>query len=133
MRILGISPHHDGSVCVVDDGKIIYFSKQERLTRIKRDELKREHLKVLDYVLKHYQDKQIENIIICSPTPGSTFVEWLQMYLWPKLKNRAGCRIHKFCQNHHLAHASLAFYNSGFKKALSVVIDRNGALIEKRM
>ena len=133
MRILGISPQHDASVCVVDDGKIIYFSKQERLTRIKRDELKQENLKVLDYVLEHYQDKEIENIIICSPTPGSSFVEWLQMYLWPKLKNVAGCRIHKFCLNHHLAHASLAFYNSGFKKALSVVIDRNGALIEKRM
>ena len=133
MRILGISPQHDASVCVVDDGKIIYFSKQERQTRIKRDELKKQNIKVLNYVLENYQDKEIENIIICSSTPGSVFVEWLQMYLWPKLKNISGCRIHKFCSNHHLTHASLAFYNSGFKKALSIVIDRNGSLIEKRM
>ena len=69
MRILGISPQHDASVCMVDDGKIIYFSKQERQTRIKRDELKRQYTKVLDYVLENYQDKEIKNIVICSSTP----------------------------------------------------------------
>ena len=51
MRILGISPYHDASVCVIKDGKIEYFSKQERLTKIKRDDLKEDNLTVLDYVL----------------------------------------------------------------------------------
>ena len=133
MRILGISPYHDASVCIVDDGKIIYFSKQERLTRIKRDRLERDSLKVLEYALDNYQDKEINKIVICSPEPGSVFVEWLQMYLWPKLKNVRGCEIHKYCKDHHLAHASLAFYNSGFKKAMTVVIDRNGAQVEDKI
>ena len=64
MRILGISPYHDASVCIVDDGKIIYFSKQERLTRIKRDRLERDSLKVLEYALDNYQDKEIYKIVI---------------------------------------------------------------------
>ena len=46
MRILGISPYHDASVCILDDGEITYFSKQERLTRKKRDELGENQLTV---------------------------------------------------------------------------------------
>ena len=131
MRILGISPYHDASVCVIKDGKIEYFSKQERLTKIKRDDLKEDNLTVLDYVLDNLQNEPIDKIVICSPTPNSVFVEWLQVNLWPKLKH--SCEIIKYCINHHLAHAALSFYNSGFKKALCLVIDRNGALIEDKM
>ena len=37
MKILGICTHHDSSVCVLVDGLIDYYCKEERLTRIKRD------------------------------------------------------------------------------------------------
>ena len=38
MRVLGISAlHHDASVCLVDDNKLIYASQSERFTRIKND------------------------------------------------------------------------------------------------
>lgn len=131
MKILGISPYHDASVCIVENGKIKYFSKQERLTKIKKDSLNKDSLDVLDYVLNNYQNKPIDKIVICSPTPNSEFVEWLQIYLLKKIKN--DCQIIIFCENHHLAHASLSFYNSGFKKSLCLVIDRNGALIENKM
>jgi carbamoyltransferase len=131
MRILGISPYHDASVCVVEDGKVKYFSKQERLTKIKRDSLKENNLTVLNYVLDNFKDKPIDKVVICSPTPNSFFVEWLQTYLLKKIKNN--CEIIKYCTHHHLAHASLSFYNSGFKKALCLVIDRNGALIEDKI
>jgi len=131
MRILGISPYHDASVCIVENGKIKYFSKQERLTKIKKDSLSEISLDVLDYVLNNYQNKPINKVVICSPTPNSEFVEWLQIYLIKKIKN--DCQIINFCENHHLAHASLSFYNSGFKKSLCLVIDRNGALIENKM
>lgn len=131
MRILGISPFHDSSVCVVENKKIKYFSKQERLTKIKRDSLNKNSLNVLNYVLNDYKNKFFDKIIICSPTPNSEFVEWLKIYLIEKLKNN--CQIINFCENHHLAHAALSFYNSGFKKSLCLVIDRNGALIENKM
>ncbi len=133
MRILGISPYHDASVCILDDGEITYFSKQERLTRKKRDELGENQLTVLNYVLDNYQDTPIDKIVICSPTPNSQGVDWLQMYMWTKIKNAKGCQIIKYCQDHHLAHATLAFNNSGFKEALTFVIDRNGAMMEDRI
>ena len=37
MRVLGISPMHDSSVAIIHNGQIEYFSKEERLTRKKRD------------------------------------------------------------------------------------------------
>ena len=37
MRILGISGAHDASVCVLTDGVIERFYKEERLTKKKRD------------------------------------------------------------------------------------------------
>ena len=131
MRILGISPYHDASVCIIENGKIEYFSKQERLNKIKRSSLNKDSLDVLNYVLNNYQHKPIDKVVICSPSPNSIFVEWLQVYLFEKIKS--DCEIIKFCKNHHLAHAALSFYNSGFKKALCLVIDRNGALIENKM
>ena len=37
MRIVGISPSHDSSVCVYNDGEIEYFFKEERLCGIKKE------------------------------------------------------------------------------------------------
>ena len=133
MRIVGIAPYHDASICVLDDGEITYFSKQERLSRRKRDELGKKQLEALDYVLKNFQDPPIDKVVICSPTPGSVGVDWIQMYMWDKIVNRQGCQIIKYCEDHHLCHATLAFNNSGFEEALAFVIDRNGAMMEDRM
>ena len=35
MKILSISPFHDSSVCVLNNGDIEFFSKEERLTEKK--------------------------------------------------------------------------------------------------
>ena len=37
MRVLGFTLAHDSSVCVICDGKVEYFAKEERYTRKKRD------------------------------------------------------------------------------------------------
>lgn len=130
MRILGISPFHDGSVCVINDGKIEYFCKQERLTRIKRDSFGIEYTKTLDFVFSLYK-QNIDVAIICSPSPGHVFIDALLM--WIANNYDGNMKIIKYCDKHHLAHASLAFYNSGFDKSLCLVIDRNGARVDDRM
>jgi len=120
MKILSISPFHDSSIVVLNNGNIEYFSKEERITRVKRDN---HPFKSLDYVVKNIKD--IDLILICSPTPDDSFHIYLENYL----KKYFTCDILRFCEHHHLAHASLAFYNSGFEKSLTFVIDRNGAKI----
>jgi carbamoyltransferase len=43
------------------------------------------------------------------------------------------CPITEYHTHHHLSHASLAFYNSGFEQALVFVIDRDGTVIDDAM
>ena len=130
MRIMGISPFHDGSVCVINNGKIEYFSKQERLTRIKRDGFGIKYYKTIDFVMSLFTHS-LDAIVVCSPNPEHILVDDIIIHI---ANNYDGnIRILKYCDKHHLSHASLAFYNSGFDKALGIVIDRNGTKVDNRM
>ena len=120
MKVLGISPCHDSSVCIIDNGKIDFFCKEERLTGNKREDFP---LKSLLEALKHSKNK-IDFVVMCSPYPDNLTNLLLEPILNKLLPNT---NYIKFCKFHHLAHASLAFYNSGFKKSLVFVIDRNGS------
>jgi predicted NodU family carbamoyl transferase len=125
MRILGISTAHDSSVAIINDGVVEYFSKEERLTRIKRD---KQPFKSLHSAIQNSKGK-IDFVVICSPTPKDSFNDLLENYI----KKILTVKVIRFCNHHHLAHASLSFYNSGFDKALCFVIDRNGAELEEKM
>lgn len=123
MRILGISPTHDSSVAIVNDGYIEYFCKEERLSRSKRDA--RPFLSI-DNAIKYAKGK-IDYVVISSPTKNDTFNNHLEHYIRKKLK--LSC--FRMCDHHHLTHASLAHHNSGFDETLVVVIDRNGSHHER--
>lgn len=120
MRILGISPLHDSSVAVINDGEIELFLKEERLTGIKRDG---PPLAALKKVYDLYEGK-IERVAIASPTYNDPSVPFIVAEINKILK----CPISNYNHLHHLSHASLAFYNSGFDEALVFVIDRNGSI-----
>lgn len=119
MRILSVSPFHDSSVVIINDGKIEYFCKEERLTRSKRDWLP---IKSLMEAFNRAEG-QIDLVVICSPTGDDEHNKYLEHVI----KKYTTAKVIRFCEHHHLAHASLAFYDSGFDKALVVVIDRAGA------
>ena len=129
MRILGVNASHDASVCVINDGVIEFFAKEERFNRIKRSGgvtncLKRAH-----------------------EVYGSTGIDYA-VYAWEPMTGGFGyCESEKqirrlfgltykeprpFCNStafqHHDNHASIAFYNSGFEEALVYVCDRNGSI-----
>ena len=122
MRILGISPAHDSSVAVINDGKIEFFVKEERLSRIKRD--KQPYL-ALYQALQNCKGK-VDAVVLSSPSEEE--YTFLQLDLAKKLFNVDV--VHQMSHLHHLSHASLAFYNSGFEKSLVVVVDRNGSPIQ---
>ena len=119
MRILSIAPFHDSSVVIVNDGKIEYFCKEERLTRNKRDWLPIKSLMEAFKIAKG----QIDLVVICSPTGDDEHNKYLEHVI----KKYTNAKVIRFCEHHHLAHASLAFYDSGFDKSLVVVVDRAGA------
>jgi len=122
MRVLGISPFHDSSVALYKDGEIELFIKEERLTRIKRDMYPYKSIKqALEYC-----NYKVDEVVVAPPSVDS-YNDFLLFYLDKTLDKR----IKIMEDSHHLQHAALAFYNSGFDKSLIIVVDRNGSLTEE--
>lgn len=121
MKILGISPYHDSSVCLIENGEILSFYKEERLSKIKRDMYP---FLSIDRVLAEAGPADIA--IVCSPSNGDYTLEPIKQYLSKKHSINV---IEDISHEHHLQHASLAFYNSEFEKSLVFVIDRNGSFL----
>jgi len=118
MRILGISPGHDSSVCVINNGEIEFFAKEERFSRIKRDQYP---YGAIDLAVKHF--KPIDHVTYSWHPNDCRIFESMNAYIHKKLKLPITV-IH----THHLAHAAGVFYASGFERALAVVIDRDGSI-----
>lgn len=122
MRILGISTMHDSSVCVLSNGSVESFYKEERFSGVKRDMHPWNTLSIVED--KYNND--IDHIVIASPFYG-VFDDFLTNYLFKKYKKD----VINMSNMHHQQHASLAFYNSGYEKSLVIVVDRNGSYVEK--
>lgn len=132
MRILAISAAHDAAVCALNDGKLEFFSKEERLSRIKRDNQPilslNKYLSLnmgeIDHfvwsVPSNYSDQKDEIAL-----KNGFADQWYSLYLRKILKKNF-----QFTTiGHHLSHATLAFVNSGFDQAIVVVIDRDGSIV----
>ena len=123
MRIVSVSPSHDSSVCVLNDGKIEYFFKEERLCGIKKESAP--YLSIIE-AQKNIKGP-VDLCVIASPDPPELFS--INLLLERLFK----CEVIDLCQSHHLQHAALAFENSNFDEALVFVIDRNGSIINECM
>jgi carbamoyltransferase len=115
---LGVSGAHDSSVCFYKEGKIEYFSKEERITRSKRDKLPIRSL---------YEYDSEDEMVYCysMPSKDETFYKLSKTLAAKKYKIS---RSYDLSNDHHACHASLAFYDSGFQEALVVVVDRDGSM-----
>ena len=122
MKVLGISGYHDSSSTLIEDGKILLYLKEERLSGNKRDMFP---LFSLNHILQNYE---VDHIVTTSDFPDPNVFKNIILKKFSKNFNIAD-----YSLNHHLCHASLAFYNSGFDKALVFVIDRNGSIINNCM
>ena len=122
MRIVGVSPAHDSSVATYCDGKVELFFKEERLSRVKRD---KQPFHSLRETSKHLQGV-VDGVVVTSPTPGENSNTVLEAT--SKILKSPQC--FDMSHLHHLSHASLAFYNSGFNEAAVIVVDRNGGVLK---
>jgi len=122
MRILAISIAHDSSICSLNDGIIEFYCKEERLSRIKRDKAPFASLDLY----KSLNFGKIDHILYITPTNGDE----ASAYLYGEYtKKTFGVEMENYSiLQHHILHANLAFYNSGFTESLVFVIDRNGSM-----
>jgi len=119
MRIVSVSPSHDASVCVLNNGKIEFFFKEERLCGIKKESA--------PYLALYEAYKNIKGPVDLCVVASPDFKELFSMdHILERLFK---CKVIDLCSRHHMQHAALAFENSNFSESLIFVIDRNGSLI----
>jgi len=131
MYILGINLSHHSSTCLLNDGKIVYYIEEERLSRKKehqigKDSKIRESIKGVECI-KNYTDT-IDYVIISSFRTIDFIEEEIIQSLGDWFNNN-GINVGEFIyylEQHHLFHASNAFYASGFEESACLVIDGSG-------
>jgi carbamoyltransferase len=126
MRILSVNPGHDAAAVILNDGEIEYYYKEERLSKRKRDKMP--FLSIIECI-NHCKGK-IDYVV--SNTQGSVRpYEYELYYLFlHKVSKVPYENILDISLHHHLSHAGIAFYNSGFDKCLVVVVDGEGSKFE---
>jgi len=132
MKVVATSLAHDSSACFLEDGRIRYWCKQERLSRIKRQpipflpllEIERHFdLRDVDFYVstapfQEIQDGQISEAAYFNYySVGNPFYNYFRS-VHPQ------CKIGSLV-SHHLGHAACAFYGSGFDSAYVSVVARS--------
>jgi len=129
-NILAISPGHNGSICLLVDGKIEVYIEEERLTRLKYDA---NPLRSIFYVLDNYH---VDTLILCG-TGESMYpkLTWSGEELFTSTVRRYNPNVKTFgfWEYHHLGHATGAFYNSGFDTAAAIVVDGAGSIVDLKL
>jgi len=136
--IAGVTRGHNGSVCLLKDGEIVFAVEEERLSRKKYDggpyaSMVRilEYTKKLDFlVIAHTQPLQ--------ETAGK--VDFTGDDVYTGLARKLGLidqkvdmpqhpQVIDLSYVHHKLHAACAFYRSGFKEAVALVVDGAGTFV----
>lgn len=123
-NILGINPGHNGSAALLIDGELVYYIEEERLSRSKYDG--NPFRAINDIVSKWH----IDDVVIVGTDSNLPKLPWTGEDPYSALvrKYNPNIKVINVAEHHHLCHAACAFYNSGFDKALAIVIDGAGAL-----
>jgi carbamoyltransferase len=122
-NILGVNPGHNGSVALVSDGEVVYYLEEERLSRQKYDG--NPFRGILDILSKWHVDL----IVIGGTTKNLPTLPWTGEDPYTALVRKFNPKVEtvNLGDEHHLGHAADAFFNSGFDKAIAVIVDGAGS------
>ena len=128
--IAGVARGHNGGVCLLKDGEIVFSIEEERLSRQKYDGGPYASLvKILEYTDK------IDYLVVSHTQPDESRVEFsgdnVIVGLARKLRliNDTNKQVIMMDKWHHKMHASCAFYRSGFESAVALIVDGAGTFI----
>lgn len=127
---MGVNLNLNGSVCVLDDGEIVYYREEERISHIKF--MGKCYETMLEASKKYNPD-----FIVYTQSNNFLFdaKKYTQAFLLLTHSDRSyGEGKDVIIENsinlksHHLSHASCALYNSGFDKCGILVMDGAGSI-----
>jgi len=140
--IAGITRGHNGAVCLLKDGKIVFAIEEERLSGFKYDG---SPLLGMSLIQK-YTDK-LDYLVITGTysLAGDVYnrLEWTEENIYAGYARKLGLidrditkskntehpdsQVIDVGTQHHKMHASCAFYRSGFDQAVAVILDGGGS------
>jgi len=122
-NILAINPGHNGSAALVSDGEIKYYVEEERLSRMKYDG--NPFRGMLDIIKKWH----IDELVIAGTGQEDHRLPWTGEDSYTALVRKfyPNVKVSRIGNEHHVGHASCAFYNSGFEEAIAFVVDGSGS------
>jgi carbamoyltransferase len=121
--ILAVNPGHNGSAALVIDGELVYYTEEERLSRLKYDG--NPFRAMIDVLVNH----RIDELVIGGTSTSTHQLPWTGEDSYAALvrKFNPNVKITNLGHLHHLGHAAGAFYNSGFETAVAVIVDGAGS------
>jgi len=144
--IVGLALGHNAGVCLLKDGEIIFSIEEERLSRSKHDGGPiLSMMKILDYTdkidylvvagLNGWQGEPLTSIIDYTREPLYQGIARRLGLIeppeddpaWSNTLQKQSSQVINMFDNHHKLHSAIAFYNSGFETATSVIVDSCGS------
>lgn len=123
--VLAMNPGHNGSAALVVNGEVVYYAEEERLSKHKYDG--NPFRAMMDAM--NYFPIPIDEFIIGGAITDLPKLPWTgeDPYSAIVRKYNRDVKIVDMSNEHHLGHASSAFYGSGFETAVAVVVDGSGS------
>jgi len=119
--VLGTGLSHDGSSCLLKDGKICAAIEKERITRIKHDY--GSDTEAIKYCLEKENITLDDIDLIVQNSPAGIFS-------YPRIFEN-NCRAPIVTISHHLAHAYSAYGTSNFDECAVLVLDGTGSALDQ--
>lgn len=128
-NILGVNPGHNGSVALLVDGELVYYVEEERLSRSKYDG--NPFRGILDILSKWHVDE----IVVGGTSPELPKLPWTGEDPYSALvrKFNPNVKVINYGSEHHAGHVATAFYNSGFEKAIAIIVDGAGSFKQEKL
>ena len=137
--IAGITTGHNGALCLLKDGELVFAIEEERLTRVKWDSAPLLAMSLI----QHYTNK-LDYLAITGSWSAESGrgLEWTGENVYAGYARKLGLierdtdkskpshpesRVIDLGHRHHKMHASCAFYRSGFDQAVAVILDGSGS------
>lgn len=128
MKILGINQGHNGAAAYVVDGELKFYIEEERLSRLKYDG---NPFRGMLEAIK----EGVDYLVIGGTSNENPKLPWTQEDVYVALvrKFNPNVKVMFLGHEHHLGHAAMAFYNSGFETAAAVIVDGAGSYVSVRL
>lgn len=129
MKIMAINPGHNGSVALVHNGNLIFYSEEERWSRQKHDG---NPFRAMLWVLTNHV---VDHLIIGGTTNNLATLPWTNENAYAALARKFSPQVQITLMGHlhHMGHAAAAFYGSGFETATAIVVDGAGSYVQELM